>query len=85
MPGKVKDGSNAGRACEWWAGRYAEDFDMAQAMGQDALRISVDWSRIEPREGEWDAQALARYREMLGALRSRGIEPMVTLFHFVSP
>jgi len=85
MSGKVKDGTNAGRACEWWAGRYVEDFDLAQAMGQNALRMSVDWSRVEPREGEWDAQALARYREMFSALRSRGIEPLVTLFHFVSP
>jgi beta-glucosidase len=85
IPGKIRDGTNAGRACEWWAGRYSEDFDLAQAMSQNALRLSVDWSRIEPREGQWDAQAIARYREMLSALRRRGIEPMVTLFHFVSP
>jgi beta-glucosidase len=85
IPGKVRDGTNAGRACEWWSGRYIEDFDLAQAMGQNALRLSVDWSRIEPREGQWDGQAIARYRDMLTALRTRGIEPMVTLFHFVSP
>jgi len=85
VPGHVKDGTNAGRACEWWTGRYVEDLDLAQAMGQNALRVSLDWSRLEPREGQWDAQAFARYREMLGAMRTRGIEPMVTLFHFVSP
>ena len=85
IPGKVRDGTSAARACEWWAGRYIEDFDLAQAMGQNALRISVDWSRIEPRQGEWDGQAIARYRQMLSALHTRGIEPMVTLFHFVSP
>lgn len=84
-PGKVRDGTNAGRACEWWKGCYVEDFDLAQAMAQNALRLSVDWSRIEPREGQWDSQAIARYREMLSAARVRGIEPMVTLFHFVSP
>lgn len=85
VPGHVKDGTNAGRACEWWSGRYVEDFDLAKAMGQNTLRLSVDWSRIEPREGEWDGEAIARYRQMLIALRERGIEPMVTLFHFVSP
>jgi beta-glucosidase len=85
LPGKVKDGTDAGRACEWWAGRYVEDFDLAQSMAQNALRVSVEWSRIEPCEGEWDDQALARYREMLSALRARGMEPMLTLFHFVSP
>ncbi len=85
VPGHVKDGTDAGRACQWWTGRYAEDFDRAQAMGHNAMRVSVDWSRIEPREGQWDKQALIRYREVLAALRTRGIEPMVTLFHFVSP
>ena len=85
IPGKIRDGTNAGRACEWWAGRYSEDFDLAQAMGQNALRLSVDWSRIEPREGQWDGRAIARYREILSAARTRGLEPMVTLFHFVSP
>jgi len=85
IPGKVKDGTKAAPACDWWAGRFVEDFDLARLMSQNAMRLSVDWARIEPREGQWDGQALARYREMLTALRTRGIEPMVTLFHFVSP
>jgi beta-glucosidase len=85
IPGKIRDGTDSSRSCQWWSGRYAEDFDLAQSMGQNALRLSVEWSRIEPQEGEWDRAAIARYREMLGALRQRGIEPMVTLFHFTSP
>ena len=85
LPGKVRDGTRAHPACDWWAGRYVEDFDLARSMGQNGLRLSVDWARIEPREGEWDDQALARYREILSALRQRGIEPMVTLSHFVHP
>ncbi len=84
-PGKVRDGTDAGCACGWWAGRYNEDLDLARTMSQNALRVSVDWSRIEPREGQWDGAAITRYREMLSAARARGIEPMVTLFHFVSP
>jgi len=85
IPGKVKDGSNSARSCEWWAGRYEQDFDLARAMNQNALRLSIEWSRIEPTQGLWDGEAVARYREMLMALRERGIEPMVTLFHFTSP
>ncbi len=84
-PGNVKDGTNSSRGCEWWSGRYEEDFDLAQALHQNTLRLSVEWSRIEPTEGTWDSRAIARYREMLRALRDRGIEPMVTLFHFSSP
>ena len=85
IPGKIRDGTDASRACQWWAGRYTEDFDLAQSMGQNALRLSIEWSRIEPQEGEWNGQTIARYREMLSALRRRGLEPMVTLFHFTTP
>ena len=85
VPGHIKDGTDSSRSCGWWAGRYAEDFDLAQSMGQNALRLSIEWSRVEPREGEWDSTALAHYRDMLTALRARGMEPMVTLFHFTCP
>ena len=85
LPGKIRDGTDSSESCAWWSGRYAGDFDLAQSLGQNALRLSIEWSRIEPREGQWNDAAIARYREMLGALRERGIEPMVTLFHFTSP
>jgi beta-glucosidase len=85
IPGKIRDGSDSSRTCDWWSGRYLEDFDWARTMSQNALRLSIEWSRIEPREGEWDSAAISRYREILHALRERGIEPMVTLFHFTSP
>lgn len=51
----------------------------------NAHRLSLEWSRIEPRPGVWDDAALQRYREMLTGLRQRGIEPMVTLHHFTNP
>jgi len=47
--------------------------------------MTVDWARVEPRIGRFDDAALARYREMVVALRERGIEPMVTLHHFDHP
>lgn len=82
--GGIANGDIAGIACDWW--RHAErDFDLAQRLGLNALRLSVEWSRLEPRSGEWDTAAFARYREMLQGLRARGIEPMVTLHHFSNP
>jgi beta-glucosidase len=82
--GGIANGDVAGIACDWWL--HAErDFDLAQQLGLNALRLSVEWSRLEPRPGEWDAAAFTRYREMLQGLRARGIEPMVTLHHFSNP
>jgi len=65
--------------------RYEEDFDLLQKMHMNAYRFSVEWSRIEPEEGTWDAQAVMHYRDQLLSLKKRDIEPMVTLFHFTLP
>ena len=82
--GHIVTGDTCGLACDWWD--HAErDFDFAQQLGLNALRLSVEWSRIEPRPGEWNAPALERYRRMLSGLRERGIEPLVTLHHFTNP
>jgi beta-glucosidase len=82
--GHVADGSTSGLACNWW-NCAEEDFDRAAALGLNALRMSVEWSRVEPRPGIWDHAAFDRYREMLRGLRARGLEPMVTLHHFTNP
>lgn len=74
----------SGTACDHW-NRYAEDFDIMQSLGMNAYRFSVEWSRIEPAPGEFDELALRHYQEMLTALRTRGIEPFVTLWHFTLP
>ncbi len=82
--GHIKTGEQVGIACDWW--RDAErDFASAHDMGLNALRLSLEWSRIEPRPGEWDDGAIARYRQMLTALRARGMTPLVTLHHFTHP
>jgi beta-glucosidase len=82
--GRIKSKDCAGFACDWW--RNAEkDFDLAQSLGVNALRLSVEWSRIEPTEGQWDERALARYRQMLAGLHQRRIRPFVTLHHFTNP
>jgi beta-glucosidase len=82
--GYVYHNQAAGLACDWW-NRAEGDFDRMADMGQNAHRLSIEWSRIEPQPGVWDAEALTRYREMLVGLRLRGIEPMVTLHHFTNP
>lgn len=85
VPGRIFQDQRAGAACEWIGGRYAEDFERAAWMGNNAGRISVEWSRIEPEPGQFDAWALDFYRSMLADMRKRGLTPMVTLHHFTNP
>jgi len=82
--GRIRSGDRADRAIDWW--RNSEtDFDLAEQLGVNALRLSVEWSRIEPNEGAWDGAAIRRYQEMLASLHRRGIRPFITLHHFTHP
>lgn len=73
-----------GAAVDFW-NRYDEDFALAQSMGMKAFRMSLEWSRIEPAPGRYDHMAIQRYRDILAAMRRRGLEPVVTLYHWNSP
>ena len=74
----------SGRACGHY-NRYEEDFDLAKAMNHNAHRFSIEWSRIEPEEGKFNWEEIEHYRKVIRALRARGIEPFVTLWHWTMP
>lgn len=82
--GRVNDGAVSGQAGDHW-NRFVQDFDLAKELGQNAHRLSLEWSRIEPHPGVWNEDALAHYREVVRALKQRGLEPFVTLWHFSNP
>jgi beta-glucosidase len=74
----------SGKACNHWE-LYREDIDLMSSLGYGAYRFSIEWSRIYPKEGKKDEDAIARYNEILKLLIDRGIIPMVTLHHFTLP
>ncbi|MHA1364460.1 MAG: family 1 glycosylhydrolase [Candidatus Freyarchaeota archaeon] len=82
--GHISDGSVSGRACNHY-NLYETDFDLARELGHNVHRFSIEWSRIEPREGEWSEREIEHYRKVIEALKERDIIPMVTLHHFTNP
>ncbi|HEY9723396.1 MAG TPA: family 1 glycosylhydrolase, partial [Oscillatoriaceae cyanobacterium] len=55
LPGKIKDGQRIGEAAKEWE-LYAQDYKQAEAMHTNGYRLSLEWSRLEPRPGVWDAK-----------------------------
>ena len=82
--GHILSGEHCGDACKWWEGAEG-DFAFAEQMENNVLRLSLEWSRIEPSAGQWESAALERYRAMLQDLRQRRIKPVITLHHFSEP
>ncbi len=83
-PSKIKNQNKSGRATDHW-NRVAEDTKLMVDLGIQQYRFSIEWSRIEPVEGQFDLNAMNHYQEEIDELRNNGIEPMVTLHHFTSP
>ena len=75
---------DAGIACDHY-NRFEEDFDLAKEMNNNAHRFSISWARIEPEEGKFSQKEIEHYRKVILALRERGLEPFVTLYHWPLP
>jgi beta-glucosidase len=65
--------------------RWSEDVELVASMGLGAYRFSLEWSRIEPAEGEFSVAAMDYYRRICAACRERDISPVVTFHHFTTP
>ncbi|MDO8638180.1 MAG: glycoside hydrolase family 1 protein [Candidatus Daviesbacteria bacterium] len=74
----------SGEACDQY-NRYEEDFKLIKDLNQNAHRLSIEWSRIEPEEGVFDQQEIEHYLKELKALKSLKIAVMLTLHHFTLP
>lgn len=71
-------------ACDSW-NRWIDDLKLVKSMGLDAYRFSLEWSRIEPAEGEFSLVALEHYRDVLIAAHEMGLKTFVTFHHFTTP
>lgn len=80
----VEHHEKAGKACNSWE-LFDKDLDALKKLGATMYRFSVEWSRIEPKEGEFDEAVLKQYGDWCQELKEAGIEPMVTLHHFTEP
>jgi beta-glucosidase len=82
--GHVKTGECSGQACDHW-NRLREDTMLLKALHVTQYRFSMEWSKIEPEEGKWDAEAVRHYRQEVALLKENGIAPLITINHFTLP
>ncbi len=94
---KKGDVAESGKTADFWH-RYEEDFARCRALGINAFRMGIEWSRVQPILGPlkkaspmqespppFDYAALDHYVKMFSAGLNHGLEPIVTLHHFVHP
>jgi beta-glucosidase len=84
LKGKIERGEKCGRACGHYQ-KYEEDFDLARQLKHNVHRLSIEWSRVCPESGVFDPREIEHYRQVLEALKERGMKVFLTLHHFTDP
>lgn len=64
---------------------YKEDFDRAAALGTNAFRMGIEWARVEPVNDLWNQAAIDHYVTVIKAARARGLQVMLTFWHWSVP
>ncbi len=78
-------GETGAVACDHYR-RWREDVELIASLGVNAYRFSVAWPRILPEgSGRVEQRGVDHYSRLIDALLERGIEPVVTLFHWDLP
>ncbi len=62
-----------------------KDFELLSELGVNSYRFSIEWSRIQPQQNQFDEKALNQYERMIDRLLEKKIEPFLTLHHFTHP
>lgn len=65
--------------------RYDEDFDLLEDLHMNSFRFGVEWSRLQPKEGAWNLEALKHYHRYIRDLKERNIEPILNIWHWTMP
>jgi beta-glucosidase len=78
-------GETGAVACDHYR-RWRDDVDLIASLGVDAYRFSLAWPRILP-EGSRrvEQRGVDHYSRLIDALLEKGVEPVVTLFHWDLP
>ncbi len=74
----------SGDACDSYH-RYGEDIAILARLGLSSYRFSLEWSRLEPEDGEFSNANRDHYRRMIDACLEAEIVPNVTINHFTIP
>ena len=73
-----------GRATDFW-NKCFEDVDRAKDLGCKAFRFSISWTRVQPHQDDFNANALKHYQDLVEYINKAEMEPIVTLHHFTWP
>lgn len=64
---------------------YQRDLKKIKELGVTHYRFGIEWARIEPKEGQYNLDALKHYKNIAQEAISMGITPVICLWHWTFP
>ncbi|MDX6278175.1 MAG: beta-glucosidase [Nocardioidaceae bacterium] len=83
-PGKVDNDDTGDIACDHY-NRWPGDLDLMAELGIASYRFSVSWPRVMPDGRTVNAEGVEFYDRLVDGLLERGIQPLMTLYHWDLP
>jgi len=85
VPGRVVNGDTGDIAADHYH-RFRDDVALMAGLGLGAYRFSLSWSRIQPGvQGAPNAAGLDFYSRLVDELLAKGVQPVITLYHWDLP
>jgi beta-glucosidase len=83
-PGKIDGGGTGDVACDHYH-RWRSDLDLIASLNLNAYRFSLAWPRLFPDGRTREQRGFDHYDRLLDGLLERGVQPVVTLYHWDLP
>jgi len=83
-PGRIEGGGTGDVACDHYH-RVDEDLELISALNLNAYRFSLAWPRLFPDGRRREQRGFDHYARLLDGLLERGVQPVVTLYHWDLP
>jgi beta-glucosidase len=61
------------------------DIQLIKNLNCNAHRFEIPWTDLNPEQGVWNEEAFELFDKYIDALLENGIEPIITLYHWVHP
>jgi beta-glucosidase/6-phospho-beta-glucosidase/beta-galactosidase len=85
IEGNINDGTDGKVACDSY-NKYEEDARIISELGVSSYRFSISWARILPEGiGAENPAGIQYYKNLIAALKARGITPVATIYHWDLP
>lgn len=84
QPGRILDASSGIDACDHYH-LFEQDLDLIKNLGFDSYRFSVAWPRVLDSNQQINEKGIDFYDRLIDGMLARGIDPMLTLYHWDLP